>query len=665
MRLARDSTWLRLTLSPVMAGLCLALSAGSLGAEPWGSAKLKSSSVSYGDVGTSGDSLSVRFFGADTETLKAAAEALKSVGVSLDFFDDKTGEFKGIDNLVAQLDKLKNLDPQRLGGVLNQIAGGGQDAGFLALLAKGGLGDYRAMRDRMAEGADIDAKVGVQLSTLAAKWEAATGTFSNLLAAIGETMAPRLGEIVDWFNKISEAGMRLVSENKELFGWLGLGAAATATALVGGGALLLSLGTVAKLFGGISEGFALLAKIGPALGGVTDALAQWGPKLAATLGAVGKGAMAVVKAHPVLAAIFGAVALGFLAWDNRDAIKSGAGKLADMAKGLMDGIAGIFEGVTNQFRSIGADIVAGLKEGISNKWKEMLDWFGDLTKKLPQWVKDLLGIKSPSRVFMDIGEEIGAGLALGLENSLPEVRAAADKLAEVVVVSPFDRPRTAGGQYKSAADAARHGTGILGGLREYADGVRDMMDRVKDVTVRAFQGMEDALVEFVRTGKLNFKSLANSIIADLIRIQIQQSITKPLAAALSGFWGNAVKPNALGGVYRSPGLSAYSGQIVDRPAFFAFARGIGLMGEAGPEAIMPLRRGPDGRLGVEAHGARDPQPPRAPDVTIVINNQSGQALQARQQGGPTFDHGRWFVEMLVEAVSTSPTARQAIAGAAR
>jgi len=247
----------------------------------------------------------------------------------------------------------------------------------------------------------------------------------------------------------------------------------------------------------------------------------------------------------------------------------------------------------------------------------MLDWFGDLTKKLPQWVKDLLGIKSPSRVFMDIGEEIGAGLALGLENSLPEVRAAADKLAEVVVVSPFDRPRTAGGQYKSAADAARHGTGILGGLREYADGVRDVMDRVKDVTVRAFQGMEDALVEFARTGKLNFRSLADSIIADLVRIQIQQSITKPLAQALSTFSLKSLWPFALGGA--PGGVSAWRNQIVDRPTFFAFARG-GVMGEAGPEAIMPLRRGPDGRLGVDAHGVGK--------LSVVINNYAADRVQA-------------------------------------
>lgn len=55
---------------------------------------------------------------------------------------------------------------------------------------------------------------------------------------------------------------------------------------------------------------------------------------------------------------------------------------------------------------------------------------------------------------------------------------------------------------------------------------------------------------------------------------------------------------AKGGVKMSPGLSAYSGQIVSKPTVFPFAHGIGLMGEAGPEAILPLQRGADGKLGV-------------------------------------------------------------------
>lgn len=90
----------------------------------------------------------------------------------------------------------------------------------------------------------------------------------------------------------------------------------------------------------------------------------------------------------------------------------------------------------------------------------------------------------------------------------------------------------------------------------------------------------------------------------------------------SGAYSSAalsVIPNADGGVYRSAGLSQYSGSIVNRPTFFAFARGAAVMGEAGPEAILPLRRGTDGKLGVVAAGSGG-MAMFAPQYHIAISN---------------------------------------------
>jgi phage-related minor tail protein len=72
---------------------------------------------------------------------------------------------------------------------------------------------------------------------------------------------------------------------------------------------------------------------------------------------------------------------------------------------------------------------------------------------------------------------------------------------------------------------------------------------------------------------------------------------------LSGVLGIFGVASAKGNVFASPGLHAYANSVVGKPTFFPFANGIGLMGEAGPEAIMPLRRGSDGRLGVSAQGS--------------------------------------------------------------
>ncbi|MEI4470920.1 phage tail tape measure protein [Frigidibacter sp. MR17.24] len=79
---------------------------------------------------------------------------------------------------------------------------------------------------------------------------------------------------------------------------------------------------------------------------------------------------------------------------------------------------------------------------------------------------------------------------------------------------------------------------------------------------------------------------------------------KGLLGGLFGsiFGGGAAKPYAKGGVQSGPGISAYSGRVVSRPTLFPFANGTGLMGEAGPEAILPLARAANGKLGVQAQG---------------------------------------------------------------
>jgi phage-related minor tail protein len=92
----------------------------------------------------------------------------------------------------------------------------------------------------------------------------------------------------------------------------------------------------------------------------------------------------------------------------------------------------------------------------------------------------------------------------------------------------------------------------------------------------AFQGMEDALVKFVTTGKLDFSSLAQSIITDLVRIQIQQSVMKPLTAAMGG-------GDILGSLGSLLGFRAAGGPIDAGSPY--------IVGEKGPELIIPNNSG--------------------------------------------------------------------------
>ncbi len=211
------------------------------------------------------------------------------------------------------------------------------------------------------------------------------------------------------------------------------------------------------------------------------------------------------------------------------------------------------------------------------------------------------------------------------------------------------------------------------GLAEYANNATNAAMLAHDAIVGGFQGMEDALVSFVTTGKLEFSDLANSIISDLARVAIQQSITAPLAAGLGSIIGGLFGPigsmvgglfggassaagfgiagelssfmslNAKGNVFESPGLHAYANSIVSSPTVFPFARGIGLMGEAGPEAIMPLKRGPDGTLGVSSG---------APQIIINQIEDRGRAgkVEQRNEGGTTVID--MFVEQIVNKVAS-------------
>ena len=168
--------------------------------------------------------------------------------------------------------------------------------------------------------------------------------------------------------------------------------------------------------------------------------------------------------------------------------------------------------------------------------------------------------------------------------------------------------------------AASFGVNFNASIKSYYDSISNLGADVGSAVVNTLQGLGDQLANFVATGKLNFTDLANSIIKDMIRIATQQAIVKPLLGVLGSIFPGApaagvangtLAPtdifkyvnNATGGVYAENGIQPFArGGIVDKPTLFPFAKGTGLMGEAGPEAIIPLRRGRDGNLGVASGG---------------------------------------------------------------
>jgi hypothetical protein len=205
-----------------------------------------------------------------------------------------------------------------------------------------------------------------------------------------------------------------------------------------------------------------------------------------------------------------------------------------------------------------------------------------------------------------------------------------------------------------------------------------------DAFIKMFDGMADSIIDFVNTGKGNFSDLIDSFIKDLARYELRlflfQQYQQHIRPGL-GLGGPAMPGGDLGGGFSfsnifnggggslfTPGYGASAGmagnmgaakgaafdqsgqkfakggafdqgytihpfamgaaftnKIVSEPTLFKFAQGTGLMGEAGPEAIMPLTRDSSGNLGVRTDGGNT-----GSQVNIVINNNTSAEVQTNE-----------------------------------
>jgi len=247
-------------------------------------------------------------------------------------------------------------------------------------------------------------------------------------------------------------------------------------------------------------------------------------------------------------------------------------------------------------------IIGRLAQRVQNFVKGVID-------SIPKWMLNLLGgagsafkdlgsnfLEQQKKNFSSLfGEDFTAGFTERFKQNFEEIQTlfSTDTNAPETYFRKID---------KSANDAAvtiekSFGQTMRDKLKSFNDGLKTVQESMADVVVKGIKGMEDALVDFVMTGKLSFKDLANSIIRDMVRMQIQQSITKPL----SNFIGTLF--NADGNAFVNGQVQKYAyGGIVNRPTLFPMKNGMGLMGEAGAEAILPLRRGANGKLGVQSSG---------------------------------------------------------------
>ncbi|MDC9605614.1 tape measure protein [Xenorhabdus griffiniae] len=151
-----------------------------------------------------------------------------------------------------------------------------------------------------------------------------------------------------------------------------------------------------------------------------------------------------------------------------------------------------------------------------------------------------------------------------------------------------------------------------------------------------------------------FASMAQSVVQSLMKIAANKAF-EMLASSFGGGGGGMFSgfasmftKNAKGGVYNSPSLSAYSNHVVSSPTLFAFAKGAGLMGEAGPEAIMPLKRSADGSLGVRAIFPTENRG-GAPNIQVYITDGKTESASSK---GDSEAFGRRFAQAVAQVYYT-------------
>ena len=235
------------------------------------------------------------------------------------------------------------------------------------------------------------------------------------------------------------------------------------------------------------------------------------------------------------------------------------------------------------------------------------------------------------------------------------------ELQETTIVN-YDQMTVAQGDWRKGASSA---------FQSYLEQARDVAGQTKALFTNAFSSMEDAIVNFAMTGKFSFADFTKSILADMVRIETQRAAsgllgglvswgTTAAAAYFGGGSGNGMQagsagavssnlgasqagyssayfPQALGGAW-SNGVQlfanggAFTNSIVSTPTAFGMAGGrMGVMGEAGDEAVMPLTRTAGGQLGVRAVGGNGGTSiSLSAPVSLVMEDRSSEGLQLDQ-----------------------------------
>lgn len=331
----------------------------------------------------------------DNKKIQGVNEDLKGTGVKFNFTNGK-GEFAGIKKMYAQLDQLKALSTEKRLRTLKDMFG--DDAETLQVLnnmiAKG-IAGYRETAAKLDNQASLRERVDASLKTLSNRWDAASGSFTNAMAAIGETVAPALKQLADWLGNLASALGTFVKQHPQLTAALFKMAAGFAIATVAIGSILLAL---AVILGPMLVMRMVMNKVG------LQAFTSFG-LMRKAIGVVGNSVLwlgRLMMANPILAVI-GLIAMGAIyIWQNWDTLGP---KFAALWDAISTKVSNVWTAIRTyistkwneivadvqalpaRFQEAGSQMIDGLLAGISQKWDALKSKLSSLKDYLPDFLK--------------------------------------------------------------------------------------------------------------------------------------------------------------------------------------------------------------------------------------------------------------------------------------
>jgi lambda family phage tail tape measure protein len=219
----------------------------------------------------------------------------------------------------------------------------------------------------------------------------------------------------------------------------------------------------------------------------------------------------------------------------------------------------------------GQQVIIGLEKDFHNELEKRQDALNAplLSASERQLAEDLRAVAKraqDARIELEKLQVSGSLSAADLDRRLQQVNSDEQAQKDAITALKIEQDKM-NASWEYGANVA---------LRSYMDEIANVAKQSESAMTRAFRGMEEALVNFVKTGKLDFKSLADSIISDLIRMQVQQSIMKPLTSAIESAGGIGGILGSIFGTSSGSSAGATSSSTISQYSLASGASSFGL-----------------------------------------------------------------------------------------